>query len=321
MLHLIQTEVLLALYYLDCGKLLEGSYHRAGAASLAFSMGLHRLGPSSQGSYPFGMGIVTQIGTPAHISRMEMIDAFWSVVILNNYFVAASDIPLSFSCDAPISTPWPTHFLNIATPLPFMPGNDLAGHSPLTLLAKASSQLESTIAFTARNAGFPPPPEFWAIGPRLETFRGHLPPLDANYPTDQVSLVTHLFVNVAIIRLYSGHTSIHAEARSKCLIAAYCVAARLANAHIAEWEMADPILGPLLAAVADILIANLDHDAPATMAMQTTLSAMQVLAGRSLLIQQYFTLTQQRHESAQQNLNLFWLNIVHSFKPSPPDKY
>ncbi|KAF7350576.1 hypothetical protein MSAN_01617500 [Mycena sanguinolenta] len=246
MLHLIQTEVLLALYYLDCGRLLEGNYHRAGAASLAFSMGFHQLGPSPQGNYPFGIGILAQMGTPAQISdvsRTEMIDAFWSVVILNNYFVAASDIPSSIPCDAPISTPWPTHFLNIATPVPFTPDNDLAGHSPMTLLAKASIELERTIAFTTRIAGFSPPPEFWAMETRLETFRDHLPPFDANCPTDQVTLVTHAFVNVAIIRSYSSHTSVHADARSKCLIAAFCVAARLVDANIAEWVMADSILG------------------------------------------------------------------------------
>ncbi|KAF7350574.1 Transcriptional activator protein acu-15 [Mycena sanguinolenta] len=284
MLHLIQTEVLLALYYLDCGRLLEGNYHRAGAASLAFSMGLHQLGPLSQGSYPFGIGILAQMGTPAQISdvaRTEMIDAFWSVVILNNYFVAASDIPSSIPCDASIRTPWPTHFLNIATPVPFTPGNDLAGHSPLTLLAKASIQLERTIAFTTRIADLPPPPEFWAMETRLETFRDHLPPFDANCPTDQVTLVTHSFVNVAIIRLYSSHTGVHADA---CLIAAYCIAARLADARIAEWKMADPILGPLLATVADVFIANLDLDAQAATAIQTTLSVMKVLACRSPLI-------------------------------------
>ncbi|KAJ6493442.1 hypothetical protein C8R45DRAFT_989790 [Mycena sanguinolenta] len=306
MLHLIQSEVLLALYYLNCGRLLEGNYHRAGAVSLAFSMGLHRLGPSSQGGYPLGKGSLAQMFSPVQISdvsRMEMIDAFWSVMILNNCFVAASDIPSSIPCDAPVSTPWPTHFLNIATLAPFTPGNDLAGHSPLTLLAKASIQLERTVAFIARNAAFPPPPEFWAIGTRLETFRDHLPPFDANHPTDQVSLVTHSFVNVAIIRLHSPHTAVHADARPKCLAAAYCVAARLADAPIAEWEMADPILGPLLAAVADVLIANLNHDASASMAMQTTLSAMQVLAPRTPLIQQHLAATRLHYESAQRNLD------------------
>ncbi|KAJ7263649.1 hypothetical protein B0H12DRAFT_1103285 [Mycena haematopus] len=301
MLHMIQTEVLLALYLLDCGRLLEGNHHRAGAASLAFTAGLHQLGPSSQQGHALDARIPAQMGS---ISRTEMIDAFWSVMILNNSFVAASDIPSSIPCDAPISTPWPTHFLNIAAPVPFTPGNDVAGHSPLTLLTKASIQLERTLAFTARTPGLPHPTKFWVIGTQLETFRSHLPPIQLDYPTDQVSLVTHAFVNVAIIRLYSLHTGSSADTRSKCLIAAMCVAERLADARVAEWEMADPILGPLLAAVADVLICNLTHDLQATTAMQTTLSAMQVLARRSPLIQQYLTVTPQRYGSAQRPLGL-----------------
>ncbi|KAJ7263634.1 hypothetical protein B0H12DRAFT_1321609 [Mycena haematopus] len=302
MLHMIQTEVLLALYFLHCGRLLEGNHHRAGAASLAFTAGLHQLGPSSQQGHALDAEIPAQMDD---ISRTEMIDAFWCVVILNNSFVAASDIPSSIPCDAPISTPWPTHFLNIAAPVPSMPGNDVAGHSPLTLLTKASIQLERTIAFTARNPGLPHPPAFWVIGTRLETFRGHLPPVELDHPTDQVSLVTYAFINVAIIRLYSPHAGFCAGARSKCLIAAMCVATRLADARVAEWEMVDPILGPLLAAVADVLVVNLIHYPHATTAMQTTLSAMQVLAGRSPFIQQHLAATQERYICAQQSIGLF----------------
>jgi hypothetical protein len=37
--------------------------------------------------------------------------------------------------------------------VPFIDGDDVTGHSPLTLLVKASIQLERTMAFTARNPG------------------------------------------------------------------------------------------------------------------------------------------------------------------------
>ncbi|KAF7350560.1 Transcriptional activator protein acu-15 [Mycena sanguinolenta] len=295
-LHMIQAEVLLALYYLDGGRLLEGNYHRAGAASLAFSMGLHQIGSSSQGSYSLN---TAQMGGDG-LSRTEMIDAFWSVVILNNCFVVASDVPSSIPCDALISTPWPTHSLNDGAPGPFIPGNDVAGHSALTLLANASVQLERTIVFTARNPSLPVPPEFWVISTRLETFRGHLQPVDADHSTDQVTLVTHAFVNVAIIRLYSPHATLWAAARAKCLDAARWVFIRLASARITEWEVADPILGPLLATVADVLIANRNHDGQATAAIQTTLSAMRVLARLSPLVQQYLAGIQQRYRGVQE---------------------
>jgi hypothetical protein len=104
MLHMIQTEVLLSLYYLDYGRLLEANYHRAGATSLVFISGLHQLGASSQNLVVQGENIPIQMGA----SLIEMINAFWSVLLINNYCVAASDTPSSMPYDAPINTPWPT---------------------------------------------------------------------------------------------------------------------------------------------------------------------------------------------------------------------
>lgn len=119
LLHLIQAEVLLSLYYLDSGRFLEGNYHCAGATSLAFSVGLHQLGTPSQRPYP--PLVISGVTTPAsadNIRAREEIDAFWSVVILNNYFVAVSGIPSNIPCDARISTPWPTVSSRISFPTP-----------------------------------------------------------------------------------------------------------------------------------------------------------------------------------------------------------
>ncbi|KAJ7358148.1 hypothetical protein DFH08DRAFT_1043004 [Mycena albidolilacea] len=323
MLHMIQTEVLLSLYYLDYGRLLEANYHRAGATSLVFISGLHQLSASSLQNIPIQMG--------ANL-RMEMINAFWSVLLINNYCVAASNTPSSMPYDAPISTPWPTHFPNVATSsMLFLDEDGVAGHSPLTLLAKASIRLERTMYFTARNsgicasfllgcnyrrgltpaltgAGLPLPSEFWEIESQLERFRSRLPTVDIGHPTDQISLVTHAFVNGAILCLHSPYINVYAEARSKCLTAASCVVARLADAHLTEWEMVDPVLGPLLAAVADVLIANLTHVPQASTGLQAILSAMQTLARLSPLIQQYLTITQQQYTAAEQSLGSFGLS-------------
>ncbi|KAJ7794844.1 hypothetical protein B0H14DRAFT_3556197 [Mycena olivaceomarginata] len=260
MLHMIQTEVLLSLYYLDYGRLLEANYHRAGATSLVFISSLHQLGASSQ-------NLVVQ----GEIFRYK-----WQ-----------------FPSVAPSS-------------VLFLDEDGVTGHSPLTLLTKASIQLERTMSFTAR-AGLPLPSELWAIETRLEPFRSRLPPVDIGHPTDQISLVTHAFVNGAILCLHSPYINVYAEARSKCLTAASCVAVRLADARLAEWEIVDPILGPLLAAVADVLIASLTHVPQASADLQAILSAMQTLARRSPLIQRYLTVTQHQYTAAQQSLGLFGL--------------
>ncbi|KAJ7358128.1 hypothetical protein DFH08DRAFT_439430, partial [Mycena albidolilacea] len=284
MLHMIQTEVLLSLYYLDYGRLLEANYHRAGATSLVFISGLHQLGASSQNLVVQGENIPIQMGASL---RMEMINAFWSVLLINNYCVAASNTPSSMPYDAPITTPWPTHFPNVALSSVLFPDEDgVAGHSPLTLLTKASIHLERTMSFTARNScpGLPLPSDFCAIETRLECFRNRLPPVDIGHPTDQISLLTHAFVNGAILCLHSPYINVYAEARSKCLTAASCVTVRLADARLAEWEIVDPILGPLLGAVADVLIASLTHVPQASADLQAILSAMQTLARRNPLI-------------------------------------
>ncbi|KAJ7340632.1 hypothetical protein DFH08DRAFT_1012715 [Mycena albidolilacea] len=307
MLHMIQTEVLLSLYYLDYGRLLEANYHRAGATSLMFISGLHQLGASSQNLVVQGENIPIQMGASL---RIEMINAFWSVLLINNYCVAASDTPSSMPYDAPINTPWPTQFPSVApSSVLFLDEDGVTGHSPLTLLTKASIQLERTMSFTARNsrAGVPLPSELWAIETRLEPFRSRLPPVDIGHPTDQISLVTHTFVNGAILCLHSPYINVYAEARSKCLTAASCVAVRLADARLAEWEIVDPILGPLLAAVADVLIASLTYVPQASADLQAILSAMQTLARRSPLIQRYLTVTQHQYTAAQQSLGLFGL--------------
>ncbi|KAJ7834882.1 hypothetical protein B0H14DRAFT_3461734 [Mycena olivaceomarginata] len=238
---------------------------------------------------------------------MEMINAFWSVLLINNYCVAASDTPSSMPYDAPINTPWPTHFPNVApSSVPFLDEDGVTGHSPLTLLTKASIHLERTMSFTAR-AGLPLPSQFLAIETRLERFRSRFPPVDIGHPTDQISLVTHAFINVAILCLHSPYINVYAEARSMCLTAASCVSVRLADARLAEWEIVDPILGPLLAAVADVLIASLTYVPQASADLQAILSAMQTLARRSPLIQRYLTVTQHQYTAAQQSLGLFGL--------------
>lgn len=106
-LQIIQASVLLSVYYLEAGLLVEGKYHCAGATSLAFSAGLHRIGSSSPAPHlPF---LNSSLAVPPDIARAkEMVDAFWSVVTLNNYWVAVSGTPSSILWGPSITTPWPT---------------------------------------------------------------------------------------------------------------------------------------------------------------------------------------------------------------------
>ncbi|KAJ6463124.1 hypothetical protein C8R47DRAFT_1202068 [Mycena vitilis] len=277
--YVIQAQVLLSLYYLDSGNLVQGNYHCAGATSLALTAGLHQLGTPSQPLYP-PQGFLSTAPAPACAPNNELISAFWSVFLLNNYFVAASGAPSGIPCDPPIRTPWPTD-------------------SPLARRTKASFLLERTISFMTRNSGPTYSSQFRQIGLRLETFRSNIPPLDAAVPISQGSLVTHALVSAAIVRLYAPHSSTSVTARFKCLGAATHIAARLVHMHLEEWEHIDPILGPLLAAFADVLVDNLPFGAPQG-DLNTILSTMYSFAHRSPLIRQCLEATQQRYTAFQQ---------------------
>ncbi|KAJ7044265.1 hypothetical protein C8F04DRAFT_1228648 [Mycena alexandri] len=308
LLHLIQAEVLLSFYYLDCGCSMEGNYHRAAATSLALTARLHQLGTPSQSRYSTLDFFNVNLAAPGDAIRArELVNAFWSVVVLNNYWVAASGTPSNIPSDAPINTPWPTDH-SVAPLVPNMSfsvpvdsrDNDVQGHSAFTLLAKASILLERTVAFTIQypeahlaSQALPLPLEFWTIEHRLDSFRGHLL-LDTS-ETSQMSLITHVFANTAILRLGGPNCAICAVARSKCLTAANCVSTRLNEARLDEWNQADPILGPLLGIVADALMGILPHVPQAAPDLQTTLAALHTLSRWSPLIRQCLAATQQQY--------------------------
>ncbi|KAJ7711732.1 hypothetical protein B0H16DRAFT_1627433 [Mycena metata] len=283
LLPLIQTAVLLSFYYLDCGCSMEGNYHRAAATSFALTARLHQLGTSSQSRYSTLDFFNVNLAAPRDaIQAKELVDAFWSIVVLNNYWVAASGSPSNIPSDAPISTPWPTDSsvapsvpnINFSIPADSR-ANDVQGHSVFTLLVKASILLERTVAFTIQHPALPLSLEFCTIAHRLDSFRGHLL-VDSKNP--QMSLITHLFANTAILRLNGPHCAVCARARAKCLTAANCVTTRLNDAQLDEWNQADPILGPLLGTVADILMAILPHVPQAAPDLQAILAALHALS-------------------------------------------
>ncbi|KAJ7926988.1 hypothetical protein B0H13DRAFT_1971706 [Mycena leptocephala] len=100
-LHGIQAEVLLSLYYLTLGRPVEGIYHSSAAVSLAISAGLHLIQSSSQAHAQiqpaFGV-LETPVRPPAHAREAgERISAFWTAVIVNNYWVAAHGAPAAIA--------------------------------------------------------------------------------------------------------------------------------------------------------------------------------------------------------------------------------
>ncbi|KAF7328838.1 hypothetical protein MVEN_02513200 [Mycena venus] len=94
-LHTIQAELLLSLYYLHSALPIQGRYHAAAAASLAISVGLHVLGTQPSNAPNPNFALMEEVLPPpsTNIEVTERVAAFWGVTLLNNYWVAANGCP------------------------------------------------------------------------------------------------------------------------------------------------------------------------------------------------------------------------------------
>lgn len=104
-LYVIQSEILLAYYFFDCNRPLEGQHHTSGAVSLAFTCKLHKIEP--------GRPTAGSILPPAAdtTEETERIHAWWQVFTLEKSWAAALDSPSAITedrgSDYVVDTPWP----------------------------------------------------------------------------------------------------------------------------------------------------------------------------------------------------------------------
>ncbi|KAJ7479369.1 hypothetical protein B0H11DRAFT_2027155 [Mycena galericulata] len=312
MLETIQAEVLLSFYYLHMAQHVQGRYHASVAASLALTADLHLIrSPHAQqaGSYPtFALGAQSLLPPPVSAADEACrINAFWAVVILNNYWVAASGGQSAIPYGMRIDTPWlASSAQGGATITNFLNGDGTHGNDPTTRLAKASILLERTVAFAARIVGPPDPNAFAALDRRLHTFQGGLPPLPA--PSAQtrtpmlVATMTHALVDTAIVRLHAPYARTTDTSRRKCLAAAARIIGldvlNAANAYGAE-----SMLGPVYTTIASMYMHELEalaqypvSGSPRAVAqareletrLGSLMSAMAALSPYSPLIEQCF---------------------------------
>ncbi|KAJ7137061.1 hypothetical protein C8R44DRAFT_728980 [Mycena epipterygia] len=241
-LDTIQAEVLLSLYYLHAGLPVQGRYHAAGAASLALTAGLHTVRAGSQHEpypkFPLAEELITPQFDETH--RRERFDAFWSVVILNNFWVASHGGPSTIPPGLGIDIPWPSGTRTGATIATFLDGDEEDGYSPVALLTKASILLERIISLTGN-----PPIDvnvFNTLDGRLYGFQSALPPSSG----DRTLFMTHALTDLAIMSLHSRHARTSETARYKCLAAAGRVVSNVGSFDFSEpAHRAHPMLGPL----------------------------------------------------------------------------
>jgi hypothetical protein len=106
-LHTIQAEVLLAQYFFRNARILEGRYHVAAAVSICLISGLHKIRSADMRQSERPVLDVLSPATDA-VEEGERINAFWTVLTLNNCWFGADGSPSNVSYAAHgVDTPWP----------------------------------------------------------------------------------------------------------------------------------------------------------------------------------------------------------------------
>ncbi|CAK5270677.1 unnamed protein product [Mycena citricolor] len=249
-IYAIQAEVLLSLYYLTLGRAMEGTYHSSAAVSLAMSAGLHRIQSSSENNNATpnpGLRATPPLPEP------ERINAFWTAVIVNNYWVVAHGSPSAISyTDTRVDTPWPLdlaeyqsgaidNFGGGNTIGKFLGGVSVDGFSSLALHAKASILLERAVSCADKTQS----QAFDSLDIVLEQFMDGLPlgiQLSFAPVPKRCLVVIQTLTQAAIIRLHAHRRHTSEASRQRYIAAARDAVHIINNSDFSEWRNIDPIM-------------------------------------------------------------------------------
>ncbi|KAJ7936982.1 Zn(2)-Cys(6) binuclear cluster domain-containing protein [Mycena leptocephala] len=271
--HCIQAEVLLSHYFLRNTRFLEGKYHLSAAVSLVISSGLHRT--RSADSYVggcLGSGFSAMPLPMDATEEAERINAFWTVLTLNNCWTTADGSPSNIAYadpDVGIDTPWPSdinapHLHNscvgtVSTFLANLPDDGVsiaALHAKAAILFEKASRLASQCCPDMTNEQLT---QFYlsfnTIDALIERFKISLPAVHL-HPTRSM-LVIHTLVHVATIQLHNPFISNIDASHLRALDAARAVVATLAQVPVHEFVFIDPIMGPLLMTICQVFLTEL----------------------------------------------------------------
>jgi len=115
LLHVIQTQVLLAIYLSRVGRTIEARYYLGAAASLALAFRLHSSSPSEEvlrapGDIQYMLFDIFRTTLPRpvdHIEWTETLHAFWTIFTRDKCVSAVLGVPPSISRSVRITIPWP----------------------------------------------------------------------------------------------------------------------------------------------------------------------------------------------------------------------
>ncbi|KAL0959694.1 hypothetical protein HGRIS_011389 [Hohenbuehelia grisea] len=271
-LHGLQAQVLLANYFFQNGRFLEGRRHAAAAFGMAMSLGLHRSQPVSSFVNPeFSSLIGNDLGASIDSeSEREHVNAFWASYCINNYWTAALGSPITPGAHTVIDQAdirWPTelpHEQTAVAPAPssssaftirrFLDGfgsNQQGATSPVALVAKASILFERS-AWTAgqyrsgQHNRQALDHAFSLLDGLIENLKTHIVSVDqalqSSTPPLPIVVLTHTLAHAAMIQLHSPFTAANAPSHGKSLTAAEFIVYIANHDAVRALGYVDPII-------------------------------------------------------------------------------
>ncbi|KAJ3712331.1 Zn(2)-Cys(6) binuclear cluster domain-containing protein [Lentinula guzmanii] len=296
-LHGIQAEILLAVYFFHTGRLMEGKYHINSAVSLTLSSGYHKLGSgiSTQPEMSSPSESVPVVRRDDTILEEEKVQAFWMTFTLANCWgVVGGSMPnMVFECHGElIDTPWPRNDAGLEGSLGLIPtssegrmtvqsfldrvvvmSTSLPAPSAMELYAKSSILLERATDVATSYCSDPLSDErrsfskmFASLDSFIEDWAKELPPFlqtISTSPDAPLTLVTHTIINIATINLHAPFGTTNPVSRNKALVAArHCVElVRQAKLTIKTANggslVVNPFFGPMWTTVCQIFIEEI----------------------------------------------------------------
>ncbi|KAJ6550167.1 hypothetical protein B0H19DRAFT_1265027 [Mycena capillaripes] len=278
-LHSIQASVLLSHYFMRNTRFLEGKYHLSAAVSLILSSGMHRIRSADPHAVGGPLGPAFRRLPPARdaIEESERINAFWTVLTMNNCWTTADGSPSNIAyteLDARIDTPWPLDINSlgpngevllesgIGTVTTFLANLPDSGISEAAFHAKGAILFHQASRLASQyrpNMNHDQANDFYrsfnSIDTVIEGLKSSLPTVHMH--STRTMLLIHSLVHVATIQLHNPFVGEGDVSRFRVLDSARAIVTALAQVPVNEFVFIDPIMGTLLMATCQVFVTEL----------------------------------------------------------------
>ncbi|KAF8071753.1 Zn(2)-Cys(6) binuclear cluster domain-containing protein [Lyophyllum atratum] len=289
-LHGIQAEVLLCLYFFRMGRFLEGRTHSSAATSMLFSTGMHKIRSMNGAHIPSYSALgepVTSLPPPASTTEEgERIIGFWTVYALHNCWGVALGFPMTLPSEFPgsqIDTPWPLcvtqyeqypselqgsftvrNFLNNVVENSFGEFSTLAMHCKASILYESAAR-HAVLCHSDMQPGEATrfTESFSALSECIDRFITALPDitqLEMTLPDAiRTNFITHTLAHTASLRLNAIFADANEQSREKCLVSALAIVGLIRDVDLENFQHINPIIGTLWMSACQFLIGEVSR--------------------------------------------------------------